>query len=113
MGDTTDTEAIRKELIEHRAALAVKLAELMAPPEAGIGVGFGKRVGDGTTEAVERISSTLTARSIDQSIRDIDAVVARIDSGRYGICESCGHDIPPERLEARPSSVRCVSCASA
>jgi len=83
----------------------------MAPPEGGVGVGFGKRIGDGTTEAVERISSTLTARSIDQSIRDIDAVIQRIDGGAYGVCEACGKDIPAARMEARPASVRCVDCA--
>jgi DnaK suppressor protein len=112
MTDGIDTDAIRHDLLERRGALSIKLAELMAPPEAGSGIGFGKRVGDGTTEAVERISSTLTARSIDQSIRDIDAVLERIDSGSYGICEVCGTGIPLERLEARPSSVRCVACAS-
>ncbi|MGA7910027.1 MAG: TraR/DksA C4-type zinc finger protein [Candidatus Dormiibacterota bacterium] len=30
--------------------------------------------------------------------------------GAYGKCEDCGKDIGAERLEALPSSTRCMSC---
>ena len=30
------------------------------------------------------------------------------DEGRYGVCVDCGKEIPPERLEAAPESIRCV-----
>ena len=105
-------ERTRAELVKRRASLEEKLAELTAPPEAGVGVGFGKRVGDGTTEAVERISLTLTARSIHASINKIDAVIAKIDEGTYGVCEVCGMSIPKARMDARPASTRCVDCAA-
>jgi DnaK suppressor protein len=108
---STDRSELQKSLELHRTRLAVKLTELTAPPEQNIGLGFGKRIGDGTTEAVERISTTATARSIDGSIKAIDAALARIADGTYGICEMCGSVIPDERLEARPSSDRCVQCA--
>ncbi|MDA2979797.1 MAG: TraR/DksA C4-type zinc finger protein [Actinomycetota bacterium] len=102
---------LTQSLERKRAQLKAKLADLTAPPEQNIGVGFGKRVGDGTTEAVERISTTATARSIDGSIKAIDAALLRIAAGTYGVCEICGSVIPDERLEARPSSLRCVHCA--
>ncbi len=35
-----------------------------------------------------------------------------MDEGTYGICEDCGNDIQPERLEVRPLSVKCVDCAA-
>ena len=31
-----------------------------------------------------------------------------LEEGRYGICVDCGHEIPRERLDAIPESVRCV-----
>jgi RNA polymerase-binding transcription factor DksA len=37
----------------------------------------------------------------------------KFDDGTYGICDRCGAAIPDERLEARPSSVRCVRCSAA
>jgi RNA polymerase-binding transcription factor DksA len=112
MTESAPLHTVRQDLLTRRRSLAVKLAELMAPPDDSVGVGFGKRIGDGTTEAVDRISSTLTARSINDSIKEIDAVIDSIDAGTYGLCEVCGDTIPAERLAARPSSLRCVGCAS-
>jgi len=95
-----------------RANLMDELDRLTAPPEAGATVSFGKRIGDGTAEAVERLSTTATARSIWASIADIDRALDQIAAGTYGVCESCGKPIGVERLEARPATSRCVSCAS-
>lgn len=101
--------ALRKRRVE----LQAELDRLTEPPVEGSNVGFGKRVGEGTTEAVERISSTATARSIAMSLSEIDAALERSASGLYGICEVCALPIGPERLEMRPASIRCVVCASA
>lgn len=40
----------------------------------------------------------------------IDAALARIADGTYGVCEDCGCDIPPARLHANPFTTRCVDC---
>jgi DnaK suppressor protein len=40
----------------------------------------------------------------------IDEAVERIDSGNYGICESCGEDIHIKRLMARPVTTMCIDC---
>ncbi len=100
------------ELNLRRQALVVELDRLMEPPEEGASVSFGKRVGDGTTEAVARIAGTATARSLAASIADIDAALARIAEGAYGACQNCGAEIAPLRLEALPASTLCVGCAS-
>lgn len=103
--------SIRETLTARRAELATDLERLTAPPEAGATVSFGKRIGDGTTEAVERLSTTATARSISQSIDEIDRALVKIDEGTYGICDSCEQPIGDARLDARPATSRCVSCA--
>ena len=46
-----------------------------------------------------------------QSIRDIQAALARIDDGSYGICGICGGEISAARLQAVPPATRCVDCA--
>jgi DnaK suppressor protein len=88
------------------------LERLNEPPAEGTGVGFGKRIGDGTTEAVERIASTATSRSIAATLEEIDHALARIQEGRYGVCDSCGGTISPARLEARPEASLCIECAT-
>lgn len=40
----------------------------------------------------------------------IDAALARIEQGEYGICTDCGVDIPTARLHASPTTLRCVAC---
>lgn len=94
-----------------RAQLTEELARLTEPPAEGASVSFGKRVGEGTSEAVERLAATAAARSLAASIDDIDAALAKIDEGTYGLCETCRQPIPAARLEALPASTRCVSCA--
>jgi len=43
-------------------------------------------------------------------IKKIDETIARIDSGEYGYCESCGVEIGLKRLEARPTATLCIDC---
>jgi DnaK suppressor protein len=46
-------------------------------------------------------------------LRDIDAALARIKSGAYGICIDCGEAIPAARLNALPTAMSCVKCQQA
>lgn len=39
------------------------------------------------------------------------AALQRLEDGTYGICENCGADIAPGRLEARPEATLCIKCA--
>jgi len=47
-----------------------------------------------------------------RELREIDAALARMDAGGYGVCEACGAPIPEGRLRARPAAARCVACAA-
>ena len=45
-------------------------------------------------------------------ILQIDAALARIEAGEYGVCRDCGGEIDPRRLQALPYAVLCTECAS-
>ena len=105
-------EEIAASLKVRRTELAAELGRLTEPPADGASIGFGKRVGDGTTEAVERLATTATARSLAASIKDIDRALVKIEEGSYGDCDSCGDPIAEVRLEALPAAALCVTCAS-
>lgn len=47
------------------------------------------------------------------SLRNIGAAMARIESGDYGLCRDCEELIPEARLSFDPSAERCIDCASA
>ncbi len=43
-------------------------------------------------------------------IKKVDESIARIDSGDYGFCNSCGVEIGLKRMEARPTATLCIDC---
>jgi DnaK suppressor protein len=108
-----DTPAIRAALEAALAGLDAEVAELTAVPRDPVAtVSFGKRIGDGTTEAVDRIANVGAAEQLAAKRADVARALEKVDDGTYGLCDRCGALIPEERLDARPWSVLCVRCAS-
>jgi DnaK suppressor protein len=105
-----ETDELEAHLLGRKRELTAELERLTEVPDETTAVAFGKRIGDGTTEAVERLSTTAAAMSISSSLRGIERVLAKLEDGTYGRCDDCGEAIPPERLEARPITSTCVRC---
>ena len=109
----TDLGAVRRELEARRAVMTERVADLAKAPELGEAQGFGKRIGDGTTEAISRLTDIGVGRSLEQQLARTDRALAKLDEGSYGSCDRCEGEIPPRRLEAMPDSTLCVQCAAA
>ena len=107
-----DLDAVRRELEARRAGASERVAGLAEPPELGEAQGFGKRIGDGTTEAISRLTEIGVGRSLEAGLERTDRALAKLDAGTYGICDRCGQPIAERRLEAMPDSVLCVACAA-
>ena len=68
---------------------------------------------DPNDRASQESDMSLELRNRDRErklIKKIDETIARIDSGEYGYCESCGVEIGLKRLEARPTATLCIDC---
>ncbi|MCW2991683.1 MAG: hypothetical protein JWM73_2277, partial [Solirubrobacterales bacterium] len=100
-----DLQATEELLRARRDELDELIAQLAKAPERGSSVSFGKRVGDGTTEAIGRLTEVGVGESLEATRDRTDAALARIAEGCYGICEHCKRPIDPRRLEAAPESV--------
>jgi DnaK suppressor protein len=108
-----DTRTIKPALLARLESLDGELAELTTVPrDPATAISFGKRVGDGTTEAIDRMTKVGTAEQLAVIRADVVRALEKIEDGTYGLCDRCGALIPEERLEARPWSVLCISCAS-
>ena len=44
-------------------------------------------------------------------VEKLNAAIKRIDDGEYGICLSCGEEIPEKRLKAIPEATLCIDCS--
>ena len=104
---------LRATLERTRDELRAELTELTAAPRDPMAaVSFGKRVGEGTSQAVERITQVDAAKNLDAKLKDVERALEKLDEGTYGTCDVCGEPIAGERLEAIPWAVRCVRDAT-
>ena len=109
-----NTGAVRRALEARRVELLGELETLTAVPRDPMAaVSFGKRIGDGTTEAVDRLNTVGAANALAATLADVERALAKIEEGTYGTCDRCGGPIPAERLEAIPWAALCVGCAGA
>lgn len=108
-----DPEAIRAELRRRRAAATGRVGKLAERPELGAAQGFGKRIGDGTVEAVSRLTEIGVGRALESGLLRTERALAKLDEGTYGTCDRCGEAIAPGRLRAMPDSIVCIACAAA
>jgi DnaK suppressor protein len=68
---------------------------------------------DPNDRATQESDMALELRNRDRErklIKKIKETIAKIDSGDYGYCESCGVEIGLERLQARPTATLCIDC---
>jgi DnaK suppressor protein len=66
---------------------------------------------EGPTLAFERSQSQAMARQSAQHLTDIEAALLRLEDGTYGYCTRCSQHIGLGRLQARPQSPLCITCA--
>jgi DnaK suppressor protein len=106
------SEDVREVLLAKQRDLEARSADLTAPPDATGGISFGKRVGDGTSIAVERLTQVAAHEQMLWQAEEVARALVKLDEGTYGACDSCGSAIPAGRLEIHPWAVLCVPCAS-
>lgn len=103
-----DAASTRALLLAKEAELEEQIALVTRPPQDQGSIGFGKRIGDGTPIAVERMSAVTVHDEITALLAQVRHALARLDEAAYGRCEVCDAPIPAGRLEARPWATTCI-----
>jgi DnaK suppressor protein len=105
-------------LHEERASYTKQAEELKAQADSLAlehepgDVQFDEEGGEGGTSNVDRELDLVLSGQARAAIAEIDRALGKIDIGTYGVCEQCGRDIPPARLQALPYAALCVACKS-
>ncbi len=102
----------REQILSGMQSADRDLAELRERMEVSE-VDFSEEGGEGASTTSERAHIEALKAQLTARLAALDAAIARMDSGRYGICESCGNPIGEARLEALPDATLCVACKSA
>jgi RNA polymerase-binding transcription factor DksA len=65
-----------------------------------------------STEAIalERAVAAVHAYQARELVEELEAALDRIDTGRYGLCEGCGQELPLPLLTALPHVQVCRGC---
>jgi len=100
------TELARKALSAERARLLVELGEAIVAPGP---MTYGSQAAAATQVFEQQRDLALRDRA-SQQLELVDAALARIAAGSFGICLRCGKPIAPERLEALPWAGHCIEC---
>lgn len=103
----TDVESYRNRLLARKHELERRLGrieeDLDTTPPADTAERATEREGD---EVLEDLGNAGLAE-----LRMIDAALARIEAGTFGVCVACGEEISEARLDLVPHAARCRACA--
>ena len=99
---------VRETLEAKEAEIVAQMEQLSRPMQEQGSISFGKRVGDGTAMAVDRLTAVTAHDNLRATLEQVRHALARLDGGGWGVCEECGESIPQGRLEARPWATRCL-----
>ena len=107
---------VRRRLAEERAQTLERLASLTGDYDSVVAASLDTNADDehdpeGATIAFERSQIGSLVKQVEHHLAEVDAAIARLDAGTYGVCERCGSPIGAERLEALPAARLCIACA--
>ena len=111
MAAELNSDAIEAKLRQRLAEIDSEIEELTKPPEDAGSISFGKRVGEGTSQAIDRFADVGVAQELEPLKKRIERALSKIEEGTYGKCDCCGRQIASGRLNAAPESPLCIDCA--
>jgi RNA polymerase-binding transcription factor DksA len=97
-------------LEEERGGLRAQLAELGFGDNGGLD--YDQNFADSSQVTAERGEAEALAKSLRETLSEVENALAKFEAGTYGTCENCGDPIAPARLEAKPAARFCMNCAS-
>lgn len=75
-------------------------------------VDFGDDEDDNVEEYRQYDFNLSLERELEEQLDYVRSGLKKIEKGKYGICEKCGGDINPKRLEAYPAAPFCMKCSN-
>jgi RNA polymerase-binding transcription factor len=103
---TADLEPVRATLLAERARLLEETGAAIVAPDQ---MTYGSQAAAASQVFAQQRDLALRDRA-DQQLALVDAALARMDDGTFGLCIRCGQPIAPERLGALPWAPRCIDC---
>ncbi len=107
--DTTTLAQLKAMLVAEKSRLEAELGRFAKPSGvAGDYVTQFDNIGtdqdENATEVEEYAGNVAIEGTLETELKEVIDALAKMENGRYGICEKTGEVIPLERLKAHPSA---------
>jgi len=100
-------EQLSNILQDKKAELTKRIAAIEADFKKGRSADFSEQTTESENdEVLDEIHHEAKAE-----LTLVNNAIHRIESGHYGLCQSCDEEINPERLKALPYTTTCIDCA--
>ena len=99
---------LREQLEQKRAELNERVNKIKADITGGLDP-------DSKEQAAQLENAEVLDALANEGVEElgkISSALQRMDEGTYGLCTNCGENIDNRRLDVRPFSSKCISCAS-
>jgi DnaK suppressor protein len=107
-----ELDKLRTELLRRRRTIIETAERAQGELEALRGAERDPEFEEGAQNEHEQYTLTLLGEAQRKQVAMIDAALARIAQGEYGICVDCGTEIDPKRLQVLPFALLCTDCAT-
>jgi len=104
-----EIEAYRKQLVERREELVVKLAEFRNESKE-VETDIAQDLADKAESSYTKEFLLSLSDAEREQLFQIDAALKRIRRGDFGVCQMCQKDIGRKRLNALPWTPLCIDC---
>jgi len=116
--DDAKRTALREQLLSEAARLGAIVDQIDRHERESLSEASGENVyrdhmADQGSATFERELDMTLEENERTELEEIRSALARMDAGTYGVCSTCGAEIPSARLEAVPSASLCVTCKQA
>ncbi len=107
----TEMAELRAALEEQRDNLRREIEEQGGDPDSDDAeIDVERGFADSAHATAERARTLSVMKALRSNLRWVNRALTKMDLGTYGLCESCGKPIAPERLEALPWAILCIDC---
>jgi RNA polymerase-binding transcription factor len=105
---TVSYEELKRRLEDQQARLIEEIKSFQIDGRDNLG--YGNHQADDATDAFEQTKELSLLKNSERLLVQVQAALERFEQGVYGLCERCGQDIDPARLQALPYAALCMVC---
>ncbi len=107
--DASTVDHLKEKLLAEKTRVEAELGRFAKPTgvEGNYETQFeniGTDPDENATEVEGYVDNIAIEGTLETELKDVNDALAKMEAGKYGVCEKTGEEIPTDRLEAYPAA---------